>query len=161
MSQGGAATVHDGLMKLEASDFAALDDAGKLAVVETLMLVVYADGKVMPDEVRRFDAVVSALPLGLSPEVLKALIAGANQRMQSLSTPIAIADFVANLATRLVGAALREKVLFTMATMAEADGVLHPFERNLLGLFAVSFNLTSDRVTAIKDAVTAARPPEE
>ena len=148
-------------MKLEASDFAALDDAGKLAVVETLMLVVYADGKVMPDEVRRFDALVSALPWGVSPEVLKALIAGANQRMQSLSTPIAISDFVANLATRLVGAELREKVLFTMATMAEADGVMHPFERNLLGLFVVSFNLTSDRVTAIKDAVAAARPPEE
>ena len=32
------------------------------------------------------------------------------------------------------------------------------FERNLLGLCVVSFNITSDRVKAIKAAVDAARP---
>lgn len=145
-------------MELEASDFAALDDAGKLAVVEALMLVVYADGKVTPDEIRRFDGVIAALPWGVSPEVLRALLAGANQRLATLSTPVAIGDFVANLANRLPGAALREKVLYTMATMAAADDVLHPFERNLLGLCVVSFNITSDRVAAIKGAVAAVHP---
>jgi hypothetical protein len=75
-----------------------------------------------------------------------------------LVTPVAISDFVSNLATRLPGAALREKVLYTMATMAAADDVLHPFERNLLGLCVVSFNITRDRVKAITAAVDAARP---
>ena len=142
-------------MQLDASDFAALDDSGKLAVLEALMLVVYADGKVTPDEIRRFDAIVTALPWGVGQDVLKALLQGANERMATLTTPVAISDFVSNLATRLPGAALREKVLYTMAT---ADDVLHPFERNLLGLCVVSFNITSDRVKAIKAAVDAARP---
>ncbi|MBK7076403.1 MAG: TerB family tellurite resistance protein [Myxococcales bacterium] len=145
-------------MQLDASDFAALDDSGKLAVLEALMLVVYADGKVTPDEIRRFDAIVTALPWGVGQDVLKALLQGANERMATLTTPVAISDFVSNLATRLPGAALREKVLYTMATMAAADDVLHPFERNLLGLCVVSFNITSDRVKAIKAAVDAARP---
>ncbi len=145
-------------MQLEATDFAALDDSGKLAVLEALMLVVYADGKVTPDEIRRFDGIVTALPWGVGPDVLKALLQGANQRMATLTTPVAISDFVSNLATRLPGAELREKVLYTMATMAAADDVLHPFERNLLGLCVVSFNITSDRVKAIRAAVDAARP---
>ncbi len=145
-------------MQLDASDFTALDDSGKLAVLEALMLVVYADGKVTPDEIRRFDAIVTALPWGVGQDVLKALLQGANERMATLTTPVAISDFVSNLATRLPGAALREKVLYTMATMAAADDVLHPFERNLLGLCVVSFNITSDRVKAIRAAVDAARP---
>ncbi len=145
-------------MQLDASDFAALDDSGKLAVLEALMLVVYADGKVTPDEIRRFDGIVTALPWGVGQDVLKALLQGANERMATLTTPVAISDFVSNLATRLPGAALREKVLYTMATMAAADDVLHPFERNLLGLCVVSFNITSDRVKAIRAAVDAARP---
>ena len=45
-----------------------------------------------------------------------------------------------------------------MAIMAAADDVMHPFERNLLGLCVVSFNITSDRVKAIRAAVDAARP---
>ena len=122
------------------------------------MLVVYADGKVTPDEIRRFDGIVTALPWGVGPDVLKALLQGANQRMATLNTPVAISDFVSNLATRLPGAELREKVLFTRAMMAAAADVLHPFERNLLGLCVVSFNITSDRVKAIKAAVDAARP---
>lgn len=145
-------------MQLEASDFAALDDSGKLAVLEALMLVVYADGKVTPDEIRRFDGIVTALPWGVGQDVLKALLQGANQRMATLTTPVAISDFVSNLATRLPGATLREKVLYTMAMMAAADDVMHPFERNLLGLCVVSFNITSDRVKAIRAAVDAARP---
>lgn len=145
-------------MQLEPSDFAALDDAGKVAVMEALMLVVYADGKVTPDEIRRFDGIIAALPWGVSPDVLRALLQSANQRLATLSTPVAIADFVSGLASRLPGAALREKVLYTMATLAAADDVLHPFERNLLGLCVVSFNITSDRVAAIKAAVQADRP---
>lgn len=145
-------------MKLEAADFAALDDGQRIAVVESLMLVVYADGKVMPEEIRRFDQLVTSLPWGVEPAVLKAMIQGANQRMAHLSTPVAISDFVSGIATRLTAADIREKVLFTMAFLAEADGVMHPFEKNLLGLFTVSFNLTSDRIAAIKGAVAAARP---
>lgn len=145
-------------MQLTASDFAALDDSQRLAVMEALMLVVYADGKVAPDEIRRFDQVVRELPWGVEPEVLKAMFKGANARMVNLSTAVAITDFVSGLAARLPGAELREKVVVAMATLAEADGVMHPFEKNLLGLFVVAFNLTSDRVAAIKAAVAAARP---
>lgn len=150
-------------MELTTADFAALADPQRLAVLEALMLVVYADGKVTPEEIRRFDALVSALPWGLEPPQLAALIRETNGRMAHLSTAQAITDFVANLATRLPSQDLREKVLYTMARLADADGVFHPFEKNVLGLCTVSWNITSERLALIKLAVERAgaadRPP--
>ena len=148
---------HDGAMKLEATDFSAMDDAAKLAVLESLMLTIYADGVVSPDELRRFDQIVSQLPWGMEPPVLTALAAGAKARLAKLTTPVAIADFVAGVAARITALPIREKVVFTTATLAASDGKLHQFEKNILGLYSVSFGLTSDRIKEIKAAVDASR----
>ena len=143
-------------MQLEAADLSAADDPAKLAILECMLLAVFADGQVTADEIDRFDAIVERLPWGMDKPVLIALVRGAQERMRTMSTPQAIADFVANIAGRVPSQALREKIVYTMATIAATDGVLHQFEKNLLGLFAVSFNLNSTRIAAIKEAVAAA-----
>lgn len=158
MPRAGGVIGHDGGMKLEAADFAAMDDSAKLAVLESLLIAIYADGVVMPEEVQRFDQIVARLPWGMEPPVLMALAAGAKARLDKLTTPVAISDFVAGVAARITAPRIREKVVYTMASIAAADGKLHQFEKNILGLYAVSFGITSDRIAEIKAALEAGEP---
>ncbi|MGE0404063.1 MAG: TerB family tellurite resistance protein, partial [Kofleriaceae bacterium] len=144
-------------MKLEASDVLAMDDGQKVAVLETLVAGVLADGKVTPDEVRRFDEIVMALPWGMDEPVLSALVKGTQQRVIALKSPADIQDFVASLASRVTSAELRDKLVFTMATVMAADNEVNQLERNVLGLFVLAFGITSERSAAIKAAVQSHR----
>lgn len=142
-------------MKLESADLLAMDDGQKAAVLEALVTGVLADGRVTPAEVRRFDEIVMALPWGMEEPVLKALVKGTQERVMALKTPAQIHDFVANLAARLTQPDLRDKVVYTMASVMGADGDVNQLEKNVVGLFVVSFGITSDRFAAIKAAVGA------
>jgi uncharacterized tellurite resistance protein B-like protein len=140
-------------MKLEAADLLAMDDGQKAAVLEALVTGVLADGRVTPAEVRRFDEIVMPLPWGMEEPVLKALVKGTQERVLALKTPQQIHDFVANLAARLTQPDLRDKVVYTMASVMGADGDVNQLEKNVVGLFVVSFGITTDRFEAIKSAV--------
>ncbi|HEU0032309.1 MAG TPA: TerB family tellurite resistance protein [Kofleriaceae bacterium] len=146
-------------MHLEASDFAALDDAQRLAVLETMVIGLIADNKVTPAEIRRFDEIVLALPWGVERDVLVGMIKGAQQRLTSFKSPAEIHDYVAGLATRLPSPALRDKVVFTMATLMFSDGEIDTLEKNVLGMFVIAFNITSERLAAIKAALHVGGPP--
>jgi hypothetical protein len=146
-------------MQLDPSDFAALDDAQRLAVLETMVIGLIADDKVTPAEIRRFDEVVLALPWGVERDVLTGMIKGAQQRLVALKTPAAIHDYIAGLATRLPSPALRDKVVFTMATLMLSDGTIDQLEKNVLGVFVIAFGITSDRLAAIKAALHLGPPP--
>lgn len=141
-------------MQLDAHDFAAMDDAQRLAALEAFVTGVLADGKVTPDEVRRFDEIVLALPWGVEPAVLTAMVKGVQQRVAVITTLAEVTDFVASLAARLPSPALRDKVFYTMATVFSADGEVNRLETNVLGLFVVSFGITTDRLAVIKAALT-------
>ncbi|MBL0217331.1 MAG: TerB family tellurite resistance protein [Myxococcales bacterium] len=141
-------------MQLDAHDFAAMDDVQRLAALEAFVTGVLADGKVTPDEVRRFDEIVLALPWGVEPAVLTAMVKGAQQRVAAITTLPEVTDFVASLAARLPSPELRDKVFYTMATVFSADGEVNRLETNVLGLFVVSFGITSDRLAVIKAALT-------
>jgi uncharacterized tellurite resistance protein B-like protein len=140
-------------MNLTPEDLAATDDSQKLAILECMLLAIFADGKVEEHELKRFDAIVGALPWGMEKPVIIALLQGAQTRMKTMNTPQAIMDYVAQIAARVPSQTLREKIVFTMGLLAASDGTLHQFEKNILGLCVVSFNITSDRLAAIKSAV--------
>jgi uncharacterized tellurite resistance protein B-like protein len=140
-------------MKLEAADLLAMDDGQKSAVLEALVAGVLADGKITPNEVKRFDEVVMSLPWGMDEPVLTALVKGTQQRVIALATLADIQDFVANLAARLPSPELRDKVVFTMATVMAADNEVNQLERNVIGMFVLAFGITSERSAAIKAAV--------
>jgi uncharacterized tellurite resistance protein B-like protein len=151
-------------VKLEPEDFAAMDDAQKAALLEALVTGVLADGKVTPAEIARFDEVVGGLPWGVDRPILTAMVTAAQERVKAIDGPAALQDFVASLAARLPTPALRDKIFYTMATVIVADGEIGQLEKNILGLFVLAFNITSERVAAIKAAVTGrpapAAPPD-
>jgi hypothetical protein len=145
-------------MHLDASDFAALDDSQRLAVLETMVVGLIADDKVTPAEIRRFDEIVLALPWGVDREVLGGMIKGARDRLVALKGPAAVHDHVLGLAAKLPSPALRDKVVFTMATLMFSDGEIDQLEKNVLGLFVMAFGITSDRLAAIKTALHGPQP---
>jgi len=145
-------------MQLDAQDLTAADDAQKVAILEALLLAIHADGVVSPAEINRFDRIVGSLPWGVDRPVLIAMIQGAQQRLARVKGPQGVMDFVAGIASRVTAPELREKVLYSMGVVAGADGTFHQFEKNLLGLVAVSFNISSERLGAIKAAVQQTLP---
>lgn len=145
----------DHCVKLEAADFATMDDPERAALLEALVTGVLADGKITPDEVRRFDQIVLALPWNMEPGVLDALVKGTQQRVAGLKSATDLMDFVASLAARLPHPTLRDKVLATMATVMAADGDVNQLEKNTIGVFVLAFGITSDRLAAIKAYVTS------
>jgi hypothetical protein len=148
-------------MHLDASDFASLDDPQRLAILETMVIGLIADDKITPAEVRRFDEIVLGLPWGVERDVLVGMIRGAKERLTSLRTPGAVHDYVVGLATKLPSPALREKVVFTMATLMLADGSIDQVEKNVLGLFVVAFGITRERAAAIREALHLPPAPPE
>ena len=140
-------------MKLEAADFAALDDSQRSAVLEALVGALTADGVVGPEEVARFDQIVLAYPWGIKRDVLVAMVKGIKARLAEVKTPAQANDFVASIAA-LPSPALRDKLFATMASLALADGQINRKEAIALELFMISFGITSERMAAIKAAVT-------
>jgi hypothetical protein len=145
-------------MQLSPSDFSAMDDSQRLAVLEAMIVGMIADNKVTPAEVRRFDEIVLGLPWGVDREVLVSMIKGARDRVTSLKAGPEIQDYLVGVANRLPTPELRDKVIFTMATLMLSDGDIDKAEQNVLGLFIVAFGLTSDRVAAIKTALFGPQP---
>jgi hypothetical protein len=146
-------------VKLEPADIAALDDSQKVAVLEALVTGVLADGKATQGELGWFQNVVARLPWGMEPPVLDATIKGVAQRIAALKNPAEITDFIVGLASRLPTQPLREKVLYTVATIMSAERDLNELEKNTLGALVLAFGITSDRLRIIKEAVTGRSTP--
>lgn len=148
-------------MKLDAADFSALEDPERLAVLEALVVGVIADGQINATESRHFDELVLGLPWGFDRAVLRVMIQGAHERLSGLRTPVEIHDYLVKLAHRLPSESLREKVIFTMATLMYSDGEFNRAEKNVVGAFAVAFGISSDRVAAINDALRGRATPSD
>lgn len=138
-----------------------MTDEQKLVVLEALVVGVLADGKVESEEVKRFDEVVGTLPWGLDKSVLAALVTQTQQRVSSLPNAQAVTDFVINMAARIPAPALRDKVFYTMCTIMAADGDVNRLEKAVIGVFVLAFGITSDRLAAIKKAITNQIVPAE
>lgn len=148
-------------MHLDATDFAALDEPQRIAVLETMVVALIADTKVTPPEIRRFDEIVLGLPWGVEREVLSAMIRGARDRLVAFKTQPEVLDYVAKLAKLLPDQTLREKLIFTMATLFHSDGELAKEEKAILGLFAIAFEIKRDRVDVIREALHLPPLPAE
>ena len=146
-------------VKLEAADIEGLDDTQKLAVLEALVTAVLADGAATQIELATFDRAVGALPWGMEREILEAEIKGVAQRISSFKSPTEISDFIIGMAARLPSQPLREKVFYTVATIMFADGEISKLEQNTLGALVFAFGITSERLAAIKLAVTGRSTP--
>jgi uncharacterized tellurite resistance protein B-like protein len=147
-------------LHLDANDFSVMDDTQRVAVLESLIAGMVADNRVTPPEIRRFDEIVLALPWGVSRDVLVAMIKGAKDRVLAVKAA-EVPDYVKALADKIPTPELRDKVVFTMATLMLSDGELAQVEKNVLGLFVISFGITSERALAIREAlhILPPKPP--
>ncbi len=139
-------------MYLDANDFSVMDDGQRIAVLEAMIAGMVADNRLTPPEIRRFDEIVLGLPWGVSSDVLIAMIQGAKDRVIALKAE-QVQEYVHKLADRIPTPALREKVVFTMATLMLSDGELAQVEKNVLGLFVLSFGISPERASAIREAL--------
>lgn len=140
-------------MHLTAEDFGKLDETQRNAILETMVIGLIADNKVNPAEVRRFDELVLGLPWGVAQPILVSMITGARNRLVALKTPVEFQDYLVTVAKRIPTDEMREKAVFTMATIMFSDGHLDKLEKSILDLFVIAFGITSDRVSAIKAAL--------
>jgi uncharacterized tellurite resistance protein B-like protein len=139
-------------LHLDASDFSAMDDTQRVAVLEAMIAGMIADDRITPAEARRFDEIVLALPWGVDHAVLTAMIEGAKDRLVALKKE-EVQAYVEALAAKLPSPELRDKVVFTMATLMLADGELAQIEKNVLGLFVLSFGISAERALQIREAL--------
>ncbi len=129
-----------------------MDDTQRLAVLESMIAGMIADNRITAAEVRRFDEIVLGLPWGVDRAVLAAMIKGAKDRLVAVNRD-QVHDYVRELASRIPTPELRDKVVFTMATLMLADGELAQLEKNVLGLFVLAFGITPERANAIREAL--------
>ena len=80
------------------------------------------------------------------------MIEGAKKRVIALRAE-QVQDYVHKLADRIPTPELRDKVVFTMATLMLSDGELAQVEKNVLGLFVLSFGITPERASVIREAL--------
>lgn len=139
-------------MHLDAQDFSVMDDGQRIAVLEAMIAGMVADNRLTPPEIRRFDEIVLGLPWGVSADVLTVMIRSAKDRVTALKAE-QVQDYVKALAERLPTPELRDKVVFTMATLMLSDGELAQVEKNVLGLFVLCFGITAERASAIREAL--------
>lgn len=146
-------------MRLEPGEFAALDEAQRSAFLEALVGMLTTDGDVSQAESDLFDKIVGTYPWGVERPVMVAMIKGINERLKQVTSLPQAHDFVAGIAARLPSPELRDKVFFTIAAIALADGTVNKAEVFTLELFQVSFGITSDRLAAIKAALRGEPAP--
>lgn len=146
-------------MKLEAAEFSALDESQRLAFLEALVGMLTTDGSVSAQESELFDKIVNSYPWGVERDVFIAMVKGIGDRLKTIKSVPHAHDFVASIAARLPSPELRDKVFFTIAAIAFADGSVNKAEVFTLELFQVSFGITSERLAKIKAALTGKPAP--
>jgi uncharacterized tellurite resistance protein B-like protein len=146
-------------MRLEVAEFQALDEAQRSAFLEALVGMLTTDGNVSQQESALFDRIVGSYPWGVDREVMVAMIKGVGDRLKEVKTKPQAHDFVASIAARLPSPDLRDKVFFTIAAIAFADGTVNKAEVFTLELFQVSFGITSERLEKIKAALQGKPAP--
>jgi hypothetical protein len=144
--------------EINETDMNSLDEPQKLAVIEALLLGVLANGKPSKEEIARFDAISERIPWGLDRAALVNHMESARTRIVALAKAgdrDKILELIGSVATRLP-MPLREKTFHAIASVMWADGAFVPDEKNVLSALALAFQLTLERVDAIKKSLDTA-----
>lgn len=140
--------------EITGADTAGLDESGKVAIMESLILAVMAKGERPPEEIANFDKEAERIPWGLSNDELSTHMHAARDRIKGLEGDEAVAAFIATIAERVTAPSLREKVWRAAAYIAAASG-LEIQEKNYLILLANAFEMTVEQIRALKADVKA------
>lgn len=145
--------------EIDETDTKSLTEVQKIAVMEALLLGVLANGKPSKAEIARFDAVAERIPWGLERATVVGHMEAARSRIVALAKAgdrDKILELIGTIAARLPTPVLREKTFHAIASVMWADGDFADDERNLLAALALAFQLTLERVEAVKQSIAAA-----
>lgn len=128
-----------------------LDEKQIHAVIDVLLLVMYADNKATMLEKAEFEDAVCALPvLDGKRDVVHAHTAGATVRIKAAG-PDESRAIAEGAARALSDAAVREKVFRMATSLAYADVLLAAPEQAALKTIAAAFELSESAAQAIID----------
>ncbi len=125
-----------------------LDPEQLEALVETMYLVAFADGRFDDAERDHFERSIRALTDGrLSAGAFDVVIARIGRQLDERGRD----GLVASLKRRLRDPRLRQIALILAADMAAADGALHAQERALIETLADAFDMPPDSTREVFD----------
>lgn len=126
------------------------------AVIDALVLVLYADGKASFMETTELEHMLHEMPWthGRHDEV-DAYTKAVMQRVKTVQRGEELERFVAHIAARLDQSAEREKAYEMASRMAHADWQIHPGERATLAGLAAGLSISAARAQAIDARVAA------
>jgi hypothetical protein len=131
------------------ADMGGVDASGKVAIMESLILAVMAEGQRPPGEIANFDKETERIPWGMDADKLSTDMHAARDRIKALDGDEAVAAFIGTIAQRVTEPSLREKVWRAAAFIA-ADSGLSNQEKNYLILLANAFEMSVDQIKEIK-----------
>lgn len=136
--------------------FADISQAKVEAVIDALVLVLYADGKASFMETTELEQMLHEMPWthGRHAEV-DAYTKAVTQRVKAVHDDEELENFVAHIAARLDQSAEREKAYEMASRMAHADWQIHPGERATLAELAAGLEIGAERAQAIDARVAA------
>jgi uncharacterized tellurite resistance protein B-like protein len=134
-------------------EMAALDDDQRTAIMESLMVAVFADGQTPRAETTAFDAAVAAIPWGLDRARLIEALSAIRLRILAFRDQEEAIALIASVGRRLPDPELREKVFHAMGVIMFADDRLDRGEINVLGKYATAFGLSRERLDLLRNAI--------
>src|SRR5688500_18374252 len=144
---------------LEEQDMRGLSEDQKVAIMEALVIAVFADGKAKPAEGAKFEAEVGRIPWGLPGDKVTAHLKSVKDRVLEVARTHdqkGVTSMVENIAKKLPDADVRAKVFRTMTAVMGAGDGLTVAEKNAMIGFATVFELSLETLDEIKAAMIAA-----
>jgi len=130
----------------------------KVAVMESMLMAVLADGRAEKPEVAEFDAQVERTPWNLEHAQLKAQMEAARTRVLASAGKGEgeVLRMIGGIAMLLPSIELRQKVLHSMCSIMAAND-LNLGEKTIVHAFATAFGIPLDRLEAIKASIKQAK----
>jgi tellurite resistance protein len=146
------------LSNASADELSVLDnlvDDQKMALLEVIVLAMYADGVISLEELGMIGRVASELPpfADTSEDELQQAMSRAIKTVESIGSSDDAADFLKRVAARLDGRVPREVAFGAALAVSYADGVVVPAEQNFLKDLIVTFEIPAARAQVIIDEI--------
>ena len=129
----------------------------KVAVMESMLMAVLADGRAEKAEVAEFDAQVERIQWNLELAQLKAQMEAARTRVLATASKGEgeVLRMIGGIAMLLPSNELRQKVLHAMCSIMAASD-LNLAEKTIVHAFATAFGIPLERLEAIKASIKQA-----
>ena len=141
----------------QGDDVAALPPDQKTAILESLLIALFADGHAAEKECEQFNHQVEAINWGVDRTALLEMLTTARARVASVTNAAQAGELIRSAAGKLTNPDIRVKVFRAMGAINAADGTMAKTELKVLADFAQIFQLTKEQVDEVKADVIASQ----